>query len=255
MNTNLNKKMNKNIKVLNQINTEDFMNILIVDKTGKVVEKKIKGDFSEELAYKYAGFKVSTHFEKQHTWKIQLKKENTVIYLSLYAKTKGRSNIINKFECPPPLDNTILYGSMILVKSKEDGTIIPLFKSQWETYYEALYGGFEDLGSEDTDDDDDEEEDEEEIPKHKLTKDGYMKDDFVVGEDEEDDKSENEEVEEEEDTRTYMENEEEDEDENKTYEEDEEEEEENNSYLQMDAELYEDEYTDTCISDEEGDED
>ena len=49
----------------------------------------------------------------------------------------------------------------------------------WEKIYEKLFGGFEDLGV--TAAEDDNEEDElANVPKHKKTKNGYLKDGFVV---------------------------------------------------------------------------
>jgi hypothetical protein len=49
----------------------------------------------------------------------------------------------------------------------------------WEKIYEKLFGGFEDIGT--TAAEDDNEEDElENVPKHKKTKNGYLKDGFVV---------------------------------------------------------------------------
>jgi hypothetical protein len=49
----------------------------------------------------------------------------------------------------------------------------------WEKIYEKLFGGFEDISA--TAVEDDNEEDElENVPKHKKTKNGYLKDGFVV---------------------------------------------------------------------------
>ena len=49
----------------------------------------------------------------------------------------------------------------------------------WNTFYEELYGGFENLA--DTAKEDEEEEDElESIPAELKTKSGYLKDDFIV---------------------------------------------------------------------------
>jgi hypothetical protein len=67
----------------------------------------------------------------------------------------------------------------------------------WEKIYEKLFGGFEDLAS--TAIEDENEIDElESIPKEKKTKQGYLKDGFVVdsdcdGDDDEDDDDETEE--------------------------------------------------------------
>ena len=48
----------------------------------------------------------------------------------------------------------------------------------WNKIYEALFGGFEDLGYEDSD------EEEEDLTGVELTKEGYMKDSFIAEDDE-----------------------------------------------------------------------
>ena len=57
--------------------------------------------------------------------------------------------------------------------------IIDLTASQWEKIYEELFGGFEDLVSETSSEDE-----LENVPSSFKTDDGYLKDDFVVNNDE-----------------------------------------------------------------------
>ena len=57
--------------------------------------------------------------------------------------------------------------------------ILDLYKETWEGIYEELYGGFEDLGSEDSDETDELED----VPAEMKTKEGYLKDGFVVPDD------------------------------------------------------------------------
>jgi hypothetical protein len=159
--------------------------ILIVEKTGVIKEVSLK-TFVEEDLYKKAGFKTAEGFERVHQWT----HEKTTV--SLYGKTTGRAGQENKYDFPPPVDNMLFFGSCILVA--EEGS---LKESQWETIYEFLFGGFEDIGDEDSEDDSEDDDDDELIPK---TKEGYAKDGFIVDddEDEEDEEDEEEEVEEEE---------------------------------------------------------
>ena len=69
--------------------------------------------------------------------------------------------------------------------------MIDLEISDWEEIYEYLFGGFEDIGSEDSEDDVDTEDELENIKQKtgvvvKQTKQGYAKDGFIVDDDEED---------------------------------------------------------------------
>ena len=94
----------------------------------------------------------------------------------MYAKTKGNSGMENKYEFPPPVDNLLCFGAVVLVYENVEGTISDLRKSDWTDIYNILYGGFEDTRSKS-----DDEEEEEEIPDNsKLTKEGYLKDNFIV---------------------------------------------------------------------------
>ena len=76
---------------------------------------------------------------------------------------------------PPPCDNALYFGACCLIKTDGDDIVdidIPL----WNNIYEKLFGGFEDLDNEESESDDELNE----VPKHLKTKDGYLKDGFVV---------------------------------------------------------------------------
>lgn len=150
--------------------------ILIVEKSGSIKEIQVKNSSEEEL-YKKAGYKTNEGFKCHTTWTVELNNKNYNI--SLYGKTTGRANQENKYEFPPPVDKLLFFGNCVLVNQNTN-----LKKKDWEEIYEKLYGGFEDIGDEDSEDDFDDEDDE--IDETKLTKTGYLKDDFIVEDDDED---------------------------------------------------------------------
>jgi len=145
--------------------------ILIVEKSGIIKETTLKTWVEKDL-YKKAGFKVADGFEKAHQWTI----DNTTV--NLYGKTTGRAGQENKYDFPPPVDTTLFFGACIL--TVENGS---LKKSEWEIIYETLFGGFEDIGDEDSEEDSDDDDDDD-LPR---TKDGYVKDGFIVDDDEDED--------------------------------------------------------------------
>jgi hypothetical protein len=156
--------------------------IIIVEKNGDLKETSFRSENINDL-YKKAGFKTATGFTIHSVWNVELsnKKQYNIV---LYGKTTGRANQENKYEFPPPVDNTLFFGNCVLANIS-DGVITNLSVDEWEEIYNYLYGGFEDIGDDDEDeDDDDEEEIDANVP---LTKTGYVKDDFVVEDDEEDD--------------------------------------------------------------------
>jgi len=159
------------------------LNVVIVEKTGILKSLAIK-DFKEEELFKKCGFKKSDDFVKQVEWSVKL---NGIKYIiNVYAKSEGRANNENKYDFPPPIDNLLFYGSCAIIakKKNEDGKVdfVNLTVETWEKMYEKLFGGFESLVT--TAIEDEEEIDElEKISKDKKTKQGYLKDGFVVDSD------------------------------------------------------------------------
>lgn len=154
---------------------------VVIDK--KTNKKKVNVNVCLKDYYKKCGFRNDKNFELRNSWKV--KDEGEDKYVSVFAKNNGRANSENKFELPPPLDNELYFGSILIVLHKEKDKyeledLEDLTIEKWEKFYEKLYGGFEDLGEEDS------YSSEEEIDPEMLTKDGYSKEDgFVVDSDEE----------------------------------------------------------------------
>jgi hypothetical protein len=147
---------------------------LIVEKTGNIKEVVAK-KWEESELYKKAGFKNAQGFAIQTTWIVELKCGRK-FNIQLYAKKTGRAGQENKYEFPPPVDSTLFFGNCLLVNVGNDLKI-----NDWALIYEHLYGGFEDIGSEDS------EEESEDMDGVVLTKQGYKKDGFIVDDDDDDD--------------------------------------------------------------------
>jgi hypothetical protein len=156
------------------------LNIIIVERTGTLKMLAIK-DFKEEELFKKCGFKKAEDFLKQTEWNV--KYDGKKYYIQVFAKADGRANSENKYDFPPPIDTKLFYGCCAIVGylKNSDGTklytnlSIPL----WDKIYEKLFGGFEDLAA--TAIEDENEEDElANVPKEKKTKQGYLKDGFVI---------------------------------------------------------------------------
>ena len=165
-----------------------MIDILMIEKGGNVKELSLKKCVAEDF-YKKAGLKKADGFTCLHTWDLE-KFQGSEYHISIYGKKEGRAGQENKYELPPPLDNDLLFGNLILV-NQVNNKYVSFTSKEWKSIYEHLYGGFEDL-----DDDSEEEETDEDdgIPK---TKTGYVKDGFVVDEDEDEIDDEDDETEEE----------------------------------------------------------
>ena len=167
--------------------------IVIIEKSGTLKTASVK-DFVEETLYKKAGLKSGEGFVLQHTWGTEDGLDQSI---KLYAKKTGRAGQENKYDFPPPVDDVLFFGPCVLVGSDlKTGKPVDLDEEDWEEIYEFLFGGFEDLGSEDSEDEEDvDTEDElEAIQKTtgtvvKQTKQGYAKDGFIVDDEEESEES------------------------------------------------------------------
>jgi len=110
---------------------------------------------------------VLNYGKRKCVWKL----DGRTIYL--YGRTKQKeSTKIVKYDFPPPYDNKTFYGKCLLMSPDK-----PLTIPEWNDIYEKLMGGFEDIESES-------EVSGEETSILPLTKDGYVKDGFVVSDDE-----------------------------------------------------------------------
>jgi len=157
--------------------------ILVVERTGTIQALSVK-KYEEDLLFKKAGFKTPADFGLHHTFDVTLDDSQQTYHVGLYGKTSGRANTENKYDFPPPVDNVLFFGNCLLVNKDATGAPLDISVKEWTAIYEHLFGGFEDLGNE-TEDDGDDEMDEEEArimndPKTQFTKEGYVKDDFIV---------------------------------------------------------------------------
>ena len=167
------------------------LNIIIVEKNAELKLLSIK-NFKEEELFKKCGFKKQDNFIQQTQWNIKI--DGIKYLVQVYAKTEGRANSENKYDFPPPIDTKLFFGNCAIIAKKKYSENEGEFKytnlslDLWQKMYEKLFGGFEDLAM--TAIEDENEIDElENIPKDKKTKDGYLKDGFVVDSSDTDDEA------------------------------------------------------------------
>jgi len=113
-------------------------------------------------------------FRLQTTWKVSKHK----VTIELWARTIGRAGQENKYEFPPPVDEVLFFGSCLLVLVDSP----PQFSftlDAWKKVYATLFGGFHDL-SKTAATDETEYDEMDDIPKKQKTREGYLKDGFIV---------------------------------------------------------------------------
>jgi len=160
---------------------------VIVEKNCSLKNIKLS-KVTTDLLGKKCGFKKLEDFELQHTFKTKFNKEKYIV--EIYGKVTGRANNENKYDYPPPVDNTLFFGNMMIVCKINDVYASPddFNVDVWKKIYTRLFGGFIDLGK--SEEQDDLEEDElENVPEEMKTKEGYLKDGFIVDDEDDSDAS------------------------------------------------------------------
>ena len=113
-------------------------------------------------------------FRLQTTWKVSKHK----VTIELWARTIGRAGQENKYEFPPPVDEVLFFGSCLLVLV-DSPPQFSLTLDAWKKVYATLFGGFHDL-SKTAATDETEYDEMDDIPKKHKTREGYLKDGFIV---------------------------------------------------------------------------
>jgi len=81
--------------------------------------------------------------------------------LQLIGYKEGKAGTENKHELPPPLDNQLFFGDIVLLHTKEDTSFakpLPMTTEEYEMFYTQMFEGFEDLDENEEEEDEDEEE-------------------------------------------------------------------------------------------------
>jgi hypothetical protein len=113
-------------------------------------------------------------FRMHTTWNVSKYK----VSIELWARSNGRAGQENKYEFPPPVDEVLFFGSCLLVMVDSP----PHFSftlDAWKKIYSTLFGGFHDL-SKTVNADETEYDEMEDVPQKHKTRDGYLKDGFIV---------------------------------------------------------------------------
>jgi hypothetical protein len=158
--------------------------IVIVERNGDLRSSQIDAYDPMELCKK-CKYKTPAGFEIRAEWAYSGADERFMV--ELWAREDGNAGQENKYEFPPPVDTILFFGACALVAKdmSSQHRVIPLTLEKWDKMYDFLFGGFDTLAN--CEDDDDEEDELDAIPASKKTKDGYLKDGFVVDTSGEDD--------------------------------------------------------------------
>ena len=118
--------------------------------------------------------------------------EYGTLKLTLIGYKEGRAGTENKHELPPPLDDQIFFGDIVVIASKIDKdwtSPVPFTLEQYEKFYSKQFGGFEEIDSDDSDT-----EDEEVIEPEKEVEEEIVEEEEDEEEEEEEDDEEDDDI-------------------------------------------------------------
>ena len=78
------------------------------------------------------------NIDKIHIWNY---KGNELI---LYGCIEGKAGCENKHDLPPPLDNSLFFNDMYIIKYSNN-KVVDLLLDEYNMFYEDSFGGFEDI--------------------------------------------------------------------------------------------------------------
>jgi len=110
---------------------------IVIIESNSVCRTLTPKDISYDTLYKKGGFINNDNFYNIHTWNGL--NVNGIAYdsVSIWGKLVGKSNNINKYVLPVPLNNHKLFGACVIVHSNAD-KILSIDSSQWNDIYESL---------------------------------------------------------------------------------------------------------------------
>lgn len=148
--------------------------VVVVEKTGKMKETVLS--LTDKYDIHDTQYVYNFNTAHPHPFKV-----------AVYAKSNGKAGQENKYEFPPPFDKQLFFDKCVLIKYNEHSIPTNLSINEWKKLYNNLYGGFEELGEEDEEEEEVEMEQETRMlnnPNIKFTKEGYIKDDMFVDDNE-----------------------------------------------------------------------
>jgi hypothetical protein len=160
--------------------SERNYNCILVKKNGSLKQlRRVAADEMTQPNYVTLSETSETYasvFRLQATWCV--KKHGCVV--ELWGRTTGRAGQENAYDFPPPVDEALFFGNCLLVLAGSDSLPAASFTPDvWKQVYATLFGGFHNLDKIKEADKSEYDELADVSDKYK-TKEGYLKDGFIV---------------------------------------------------------------------------
>ena len=118
-----------------------MVNIILIDKTGEIKECKFKNFVKDDL-FKKCGLKKNDNLNMHKKW-INNKSKFNFYKLEVWGKDVGRANTENKYDFPPPIDNTLFFGTWAIIAYNKEDEPINLSQEELNSKYNELLADFQ----------------------------------------------------------------------------------------------------------------
>jgi len=88
-----------------------MIEVVVINKNGVLSTKRVN-DINQDEINRLYNKNVTTPVNHLHTWKLANDKKKELV---VFGSTSGNAGNENMYELPPPMDNLLLFGNIIIV--------------------------------------------------------------------------------------------------------------------------------------------
>lgn len=122
-----------------------MVNFIIISKSQDIISEELDQEVTlKNLHDLLQNNRKQKDLKKVYTWFFDEEK------IEMYGYINGKEKEINKLELPEPIENEFYYNELIFFLLNEDNEYIDLDEEDFEDFYDIIFGGFDDIDSEDS---------------------------------------------------------------------------------------------------------
>tara|TARA_B110000285_G_C15078670_1_gene592201 strand:- start:46 stop:465 length:420 start_codon:yes stop_codon:yes gene_type:complete len=121
-----------------------MVKIIIVNKSQNVSEEELEQVSIEKIHALLQNNNKEKELKKIQMWEFD---EDKVV---CYGYISGKEKDINKLELPEPIENNLYYNELVFISFNEKDEELNLSEEEFEDFYDMIFGGFDDIDSEDS---------------------------------------------------------------------------------------------------------
>jgi len=121
-----------------------MVKFIIIKQSERVLEADLDKVSIKNIHILLKNNNKKTELKKIYSWDFD---EDKVV---CYGYKTGKEEDINKLELPYPIDNILYYNELVFFTLNDKDEYTSIIEEEFEEFYEMIFGGFEDIDSEDS---------------------------------------------------------------------------------------------------------